>query len=46
MYQKAQISDMNQLLDVVALGQAVAYVHSPIARRHSGAEVAFAPSST
>jgi len=38
-----QISDMNQLLDVVALGQAVAYVPSSFARRHSGADIAFVP---
>jgi len=40
-----EISDMNQLLDVVALGQAVAYVPVSIARRHACAELIFVPVS-
>jgi DNA-binding transcriptional LysR family regulator len=40
-----EISDINQLLDAVALGQAVAYVPISVARRHSGAELAFLPVS-
>jgi DNA-binding transcriptional LysR family regulator len=40
-----EIRDMNQLLDVVALGQAVAYVPVSIARRHACAELIFAPVS-
>ena len=36
---------MNQLLDAVALGQAVAYVPISIARRHSCAELVFVPVS-
>jgi DNA-binding transcriptional LysR family regulator len=39
------ISDMNQLLDVVALGQAVAYVPASIARQHGGADLVFIPVS-
>jgi DNA-binding transcriptional LysR family regulator len=38
-----EISDMNQLLDAVALGQAVAYVPISVARRHGCAELAFVP---
>ena len=34
---------MDQLLDVVALGQAVAYVPVSVAERHSGADLAFVP---
>jgi DNA-binding transcriptional LysR family regulator len=40
-----EIRDMNQLLDVVALGQAVAYVPLSIARRHTCAELIFVPVS-
>ena len=40
-----EISDMNQLLDVVALGQAVAYVPVSIASQHSRAELVFVPVS-
>lgn len=40
-----EISDMNQLLDVVALGQAVAYVPASVARRHTCAELIFVPVS-
>jgi len=40
-----EISDMNQLLDAVALGQAVAYVPVSIAHRHSCAELVFVPVS-
>jgi DNA-binding transcriptional LysR family regulator len=40
-----EISDMNQLLDAVALGQAVAYVPVSVARWHSCAELAFVPVS-
>jgi DNA-binding transcriptional LysR family regulator len=40
-----EISDMSQLLDAVALGQAVAYVPVSVARRHSGAELVFVPVS-
>ena len=39
------ISDMNQLLDVVALGQAVAYVPVSIADQHTRADLAFIPVS-
>jgi DNA-binding transcriptional LysR family regulator len=39
------ISDMNQLLDVVALGQAVAYVPVSIAHQHTRADLAFIPVS-
>ncbi|MDN3352251.1 LysR substrate-binding domain-containing protein [Actinomadura sp. DC4] len=38
-----EISDMSQLLDVVALGQAVAYVPASIARQHGRAELVFVP---
>ena len=38
-----EISDMNQLLDVVALGRAVAYVPASIARQHGRAELVFIP---
>ena len=37
------ISDMNQLLDVVALGQAVSYVPVSIARQHGGGDLVFIP---
>jgi DNA-binding transcriptional LysR family regulator len=40
-----EISDMNQLLDAVALGHAVAYVPASIARHHRCAELAFVPVS-
>jgi DNA-binding transcriptional LysR family regulator len=38
-----EINDWNQMLDVVALGQAVAYVPASVARQHSAAELAFVP---
>jgi len=38
-----EIRGMQQLLDVVALGQAVAFVPASIARRHDCAELAFVP---
>jgi DNA-binding transcriptional LysR family regulator len=37
------IGDMNQLLDVVALGQAVAYVPVSIARQYGGTDLVFIP---
>jgi DNA-binding transcriptional LysR family regulator len=37
------ISDMNQLLDVVALGQAVAFVPQSIADRYGAADLVFVP---
>jgi len=40
-----EISDMNQLLDRVALGQAVAYVPISVACRHNCAELVFVPVS-
>lgn len=40
-----EVSDMNQLLDVVALGQAVAFVPLSVARRHNCAELVFVPVS-
>ena len=39
------IGDMNQLLDVVALGQAVAYVPVSIARQYGGTDLVFVPVS-
>jgi DNA-binding transcriptional LysR family regulator len=38
-----QISDMNQLLDVVALGQAVAFVPQSVADRYGAADLVFVP---
>lgn len=39
------VSDMNQLLDAVALGQAMAYVPVSVAHRYNCAELAFVPVS-
>jgi DNA-binding transcriptional LysR family regulator len=38
-----EISDLNQLLDVVALGQAVAFVPQSIADRYGAADLVFVP---
>jgi DNA-binding transcriptional LysR family regulator len=38
-----EISDMNQLLDVVALGQAVAFVPQSVADRYGPTDLAFVP---
>jgi DNA-binding transcriptional LysR family regulator len=38
-----EISDMNQLLDVVALGQAVAFVPKSVADRYGAADLVFIP---
>jgi DNA-binding transcriptional LysR family regulator len=38
-----EISDMNQLLDVVALGQAVAFVPQSVADRYGAADLVFVP---
>jgi DNA-binding transcriptional LysR family regulator len=38
-----EISDMNQLLDVVALGQAVAFVPKSVADRYGAADLVFVP---
>jgi DNA-binding transcriptional LysR family regulator len=38
-----EISDMNQLLDVVALGQAVAFVPQSVADRYGPADLVFVP---
>jgi DNA-binding transcriptional LysR family regulator len=37
------VSDMNQLLDAVALGQAVAFIPASVASRHSVPDLAFVP---
>jgi DNA-binding transcriptional LysR family regulator len=37
------VSDMNQLLEAVALGQAVAYVPASVGRRNRGGDLAFVP---
>ncbi|MGH3252331.1 MAG: LysR family transcriptional regulator [Trebonia sp.] len=37
------VSDMNQLLDAVALGQAVAFIPASVASRHAVPELAFVP---
>ena len=37
------VSDMNQLLDAVALGQAVAFVPASVASRHAVPDLAFVP---
>ena len=39
------VSDMNQLLDAVALGQAVAFVPASVASRHAVPDLAFVPVS-
>ncbi len=37
------VSDMNQLLDTVELGQAIAYIPASVASRHAVPELAFVP---